>query len=287
MMDFIIVTGKSGAGKSIAVSALEDIGYYCIDNLPPQLISSVAELGKNNKKFGKIAVVTDTRGGSLFSDLFSCLDELTAKDINYKILFITAEESELVRRYRETRRKHPLSDSLNLPITALVKTESQRLDPVLQKADYIIDTTYLRNAQLKTRITEIFSDDNHSEHLNICCMSFGFKYGTPAEADLVFDARCFPNPFYNDELRHLTGLNEPVRDFVLQGEEIQEFIKKLFSLIDFLLPLYLKEGKSQLVIAIGCTGGKHRSVVTAQMLYEHISENGYQVTVNHRDISKE
>lgn len=287
MLDFIIVTGKSGAGKSIAVSALEDIGYYCIDNLPPQLIPNVAELGKSNEKFGKIAVVTDMRGGALFSDIFSCLDELTEKQIKYKILFITASESELIRRYRETRRKHPLSDNLDLPISSLVKLEAEKLDPVLQKADYIIDTTYLRNAQLKSRITEIFTDDKHSGHLNICCMSFGFKYGTPAEADLIFDARCFPNPFYNDNLRNLTGLNEPVREFVLQSKDMQTFLEKLFSMIDFLLPLYIKEGKSQLLIAVGCTGGKHRSVVTAQMLYEHIYKNKYHVTVNHRDISKQ
>jgi UPF0042 nucleotide-binding protein len=287
MLELLIVTGKSGSGKSLTIDALEDIGYYCIDNLPPQLISKVADLCiLNEESFNKLAVVTDMRGGVLFSDLFSCLDELDNKHKTNKILFIKSSDSSNIRRYIQSTTKHTLSEEYNLPIPDLVKMESEKLDPVLQKADYIVDTTYLRNAQLKERISELFTDDKHTGHLNIHCMSFGFKYGTPAEADLLFDVRCFPNPFYVEKLRHLTGLDKEIQDFVLESGEMKEFLNKLFDMLDFLIPLYIKEGKSQLVIGIGCTGGKHRSVVSAQLLFEHLSKMKYHVSVNHRDISK-
>ncbi len=286
-MQLLIVTGKSGAGKSCAMNALEDIGYFCMDNIPPQLITKVAEIcSHSDEKFNKIAIVTDIRGGSMFSELFDCLETLKSKSINYQILFITADNSELTRRYRETRRKHPLSEQSSLPVDKLVEMESNILTPVLQHADYIIDTTYTRPAQLKSRISELFTDNKLSGTLKIHCMSFGFKYGTPREADIMFDARCFPNPYYIEELKHQTGLDEPVRDFVLKSVDVQGFLDRVFSLLDFLVPLYIKEGKSQLVVAIGCTGGKHRSVVTTQMLYEHLKEHKFSVSVDHRDISK-
>lgn len=287
MLDFLIVTGKSGSGKSLTIEALEDIGYYCIDNLPPQLISKVADLCLHNvESFDKVAVVTDMRGGVLFEDLFSCLKSLDSKNVSYKILFITASDDELIRRYRESRRKHPLSESSNRPVSSLVHEESEKLVPVLQRADYVVDTTYFKNSQLKARISQLFLDDKHTGHLNIHCMSFGFKYGAPSEADLLFDVRCFPNPFYVEELRPLTGLDDKIKDFVLKSDDFNAFIDKLFNMIDFLTPLYIKEGKSQLVIAIGCTGGKHRSVVSTQLLFEHLAKNKYHVSVNHRDISK-
>lgn len=286
-MEFIIVTGMSGAGKSQAVNALEDIGFFCVDNMPPKLIPKVAELClESGEKKNHVAVVTDLRGGNMFDDIYDCLKDLKEQNIPYKILFLDAGEPELSRRFRETRRKHPLAEQSALPVSELIHRESELLRPVRERADYVIDTTFLSNSQLKDRISKLFLGDHTSDRLGIHCMSFGFKYGQPAEADLMFDVRCFPNPYYIDELRNLTGLDKAIRDYVLSSKEMKDFLKKLFDLIDFLTPLYVKEGKSQLVIAIGCTGGKHRSVVSTEMLYQHLLEKGLRVSVNHRDITK-
>lgn len=284
-MDFIIVTGLSGAGKSHAMHAMEDIGFYCIDNLPPKLISPVYDLCiQAQPQISQVAVVTDIRGGDMFSSLFEALDNLKGENKPYKILFLDANDIVLQNRFKETRRKHPLSEDTH-GIEQAVKLEREILRPVRERADYLIDTSLLSPAQLKQRIDSLFLD-NASNALSIHCVSFGFKYGMPTEADLVFDVRCLPNPYYVEELRKLNGLDEPVRAYVMKWEQTQGFIKRLLDLIDYMMPLYCNEGKSQLVIAVGCTGGHHRSVAIAQLLYDHLIAQGMHASVNHRDIQK-
>jgi UPF0042 nucleotide-binding protein len=284
-MAFVIVTGLSGAGKSRAINALEDIGFYCVDNMPPSLIPKFAELClKTGGKIENVAIVTDVRGGALFNGLFDSLDELNKQGGDYKILYLDASDDVLIHRFKETRRKHPLVEAGG-SISEALETERAILRPARERADYIIDTTNLSPAQLKERITVLFLGDKKTG-LIVNCMSFGFKYGIPAEGDLVFDVRCFSNPFYVDELKRLTGLDAPVRDYVFASSKTQGFMTRLFDLIDYLMPLYAEEGKSQLVVAIGCTGGKHRSVAIAEALYRHLLEKGVRTAVNHRDIRK-
>ncbi len=285
-MEFLIVTGLSGAGKSRAVDALEDIGFYCVDNIPPKLIPTFYDLcEKAGDTFSRVAVVTDIRGGDMFSSLFETLDDLKNEDKHYRILFLDANDFVLINRFKETRRKHPLAENHLGSLEQAVKLEREILRPVREKADYIIDTSFLSPAQLKERICNLFLGDA-SQALMVHCVSFGFKYGIPTEADLVFDVRCLPNPFYIEELKNLTGLDEPVYSYVMKWEQTKGVVQRLISLIDYMLPLYCDEGKSQLVIAIGCTGGKHRSVALAQLLYDHLLENGQRASVNHRDIRK-
>ncbi len=285
-MEFLIVTGLSGAGKSRAVDALEDIGFYCVDNIPPKLIPTFYDLcAKAGDTFSRVAVVTDIRGGDMFSSLFETLDDLKNEDKHYRILFLDANDYVLINRFKETRRKHPLAENNLGSLEQAVKLEREILRPVREKADYIIDTSFLSPAQLKERISNLFLGDS-SQALMVHCVSFGFNYGIPTEADLVFDVRCLPNPFYIEELKHLTGLDEPVYSYVMKWEQTKGVVQRLISLIDYMLPLYCDEGKSQLVIAIGCTGGKHRSVALAQLLYDHLLENGHRTSVNHRDIQK-
>lgn len=285
-MELLIVTGLSGAGKSRAVDALEDIGFFCIDNMPPKLISRFAEIAlQPDGKFSKVAVVTDVRGGEMFNDFQSELDLLKSLGIEFKLLFLDCQDQILMARYKETRRKHPLTDSTHPSMEKAISTERKLLMHAREQADYIIDTSSLSAIQLKEKISNIFLD-NISNGMLISCMSFGFKYGAPAEADLVFDVRCLPNPFYVDELKNKTGLDHEVSDYVMKWPQTQELMKKLLDLVDFLIPLYLGEGKSQLTIGFGCTGGKHRSVTFAEKLYAHLSEQGKKVAVNHRDILK-
>ena len=284
-MAFVVITGVSGAGKSRAVNSLEDLGFYCVDNMPPALIPKFAELCLQTEgKIRNVAIVTDVRGGALFNSLFDGLDELRKQGGEYKILFLDADDSVLIRRFKETRRRHPLQEA-GSSITDALRNERELLRPARERADYIIDTSNLSPAQLKEQITVLFMGDNRTG-LMVSCMSFGFKYGTPTESDLVFDVRCFPNPFYIDELKPLTGLDAPVRDYVFSSEKTCTFMKKLFDMIDFLLPLYMEEGKSQLVIAIGCTGGRHRSVAIAEALYRHLLDRGIRAAVSHRDIQR-
>lgn len=283
-MEFIIVTGVSGAGKSRAISDFEDIGFYCVDNIPPALIKKFAELCETNDDLHKIAVVTDSRGINFFEDFSAVLDDLDEKNFSYKILFLDATTEVLVNRFKETRRKHPLIDESG-SVEKAIESEKNLLNNIREKADYIIDTSRLSTSQLKQRIVSIF-EENPVETMKAICMSYGFKYGPANEADLMFDVRCLPNPFYVDGLRHKTGLDEPVKDYVLSKTTAIELLEKIKDLIDFLIPLYLKEGKSSLVIAFGCTGGKHRSVTFAQAIHEHLIEKGYISTVNHRDIDK-
>ena len=286
-MEFVIVTGLSGAGKSRAMNALEDIGFYCVDNIPPELILTFYDLCKksSDKNMQKVAIVTDIRGGVMFDSLFEVLDILKRENKPYKILFLDAKDEVLCRRYKETRRKHPLAENYKGLISQAIKLERDILKPIKDKSDYVIDTSLISPAQLKERISAIFLK-NSDYALVINCESFGFKYGTPAEADLVFDVRCLPNPFYIDTLKNLTGLDEQVRDYVMKSEHTKGFIKRLVSLIDYMLPLYCNEGKSQLLIAIGCTGGKHRSVALTEYIYNHLLSMQQRATVHHRDINK-
>ncbi|MBQ8869378.1 MAG: RNase adapter RapZ [Oscillospiraceae bacterium] len=285
-MEIVIVTGLSGSGKSRAMVALEDIGYFCIDNMPPQLIPKISEICTNgkNEKLSKVAIATDVRGGDLFYALYDGLDELKKQNISYKILFLDCVDAVLMNRYKETRRKHPLDDGM-LGTQSAINAERAMLRRIRESADYIIDTSFLSPSQLKERIISLFLGDKRKSMI-VRCVSFGFKYGLPNEADLVFDVRCIPNPFYIDALKDKTGLDESVYDYVMKWPQAQIYEKKLVDMIDYLIPLYIDEGKSQLVIAIGCTGGKHRSVVFSEILKKHISENGINVSVNHRDIDK-
>ncbi len=284
-MEFVIVTGMSGAGKSQTLNAMEDINYYCMDNLPPTLLPDFAELCYESKrKIEKVAVVADIRGGKFFNDLFKSLKTLEDKGIKYRILFLDAADNVLIKRYKEHRRPHPLA--LEGRVNDGIVEERQILEEVKQKADYIIDTSNLTIAMLKEEIKEIFLEGKESKKLTISVVSFGFKHGLLLDADLVFDVRFLPNPYYIEELKELTGMDEEVRNYVLKWEEAQIFINKLYDMISYLIPLYIKEGKSQLVIGIGCTGGKHRSVTIANVLYEKLLEDGNRVIVSHRDCNK-
>ncbi len=286
-MELIIVTGMSGAGKSRAVDALEDIGYYCVDNMPPVLIPTFVSLCLNSKDVrDKVALVADIRLGAKFTDLFSVLSDLDNMNVKYKILFIDADNDVIMRRYQETRRKHPLADEFNTPsLLEAIEKERKLTLAARQRADYILDTSDVMSSQFKEKIVKLFLD-NASNSLKIYSISFGFKYGVPKEADLVFDVRCLPNPFYIPELKTHTGLEEPVRNFVMNYDSAKELEIKLYDLIDFLIPLYRSEGKSQLTIAVGCTGGRHRSVVFAELLNKHLLEKGNDVSVFHRDLRR-
>ena len=284
-MNLLIVTGMSGAGKSLAANALEDMGYFCVDNIPPAIIPvfvNFSERGGEGLK--KLAIVTDIRGGEMFNEISDVLQKLKENNVDYKILFLDAEDRVLLRRYKENRRKHPLCDS-GLSVSEAVKSERKTLKEIREKADYTVDTSLISVSQLKNQLADIFlSDDN--DGLKILCKSFGFKYGADADADLVFDVRCLPNPYYIEELKKKTGLDEAVSNYVMGFPESQEFAEKIKGFLDFSVPLYLKEGKSQLIIAFGCTGGKHRSVTFAELVYSHLKENGFDVSTFHRDIKK-
>lgn len=285
-MEMLIITGMSGAGKSRAISTLEDIGYYCVDNMPVKLIGKFAELANQSEStISQMAIVVDARGGKMFREFGRALDELKQNRIHYKLLFLDCDNNVLLTRYKETRRKHPLLNTENTSLEQAIATERELLLEARQRADYQIDTTNLSPMQLKEKITSIFLENANGGML-ISCMSFGFKHGAPREADLVFDVRCLPNPFYITELKPKTGLDFAVSDYVMSWPQSQKLYEKLEDLVDFLVPLYISEGKSQLVIAVGCTGGKHRSVTFAEKLFHHLQDSGKNVTVNHRDITK-
>ena len=284
-MDLLIVTGMSGAGKSQAANALEDMGYYCVDNIPPTIIPALVNLSlREGSTLKKIAIVTDIRGGDMFSDLEDILYQLKNQEIEYKIIFIDADDNVLVRRYKENRRKHPLSEG-TISISDAVREERKRLETIRAVSDYVVDTTYISISQLREKLLDIFGM-GVKKSLNIQCKSFGFKYGADTEADLVIDVRCLPNPFYIEELKNKTGLEKQVRDYVLSTDESKQFFEKLAEFIDCAVPLYSKEGKSQLIIAFGCTGGKHRSVTFAQLMCKRLTEKNYNCKAIHRDIHK-
>jgi len=286
-MELKIVTGMSGAGKTNFVQVLEDMGYYCVDNLPPRLLRSFAGLCMQaENQTDKVAIVMDVRSREVFGDIFEGVSQLLDDRRSARILFLDCEDSVLIRRYKETRRSHPLMGRDRISIEQALSAERPLLERIRESADYVIDTTYLSAKQLRERVVGIFLDDKNQAML-VNCMSFGFKYGLPREADLVFDVRCLPNPFYLPELKYHTGLEAPVREYVLKWEQTQNLIPKLFDLVDYLLPLYRDEGKTQLTVAVGCTGGKHRSVVFAQLLGEHLQEEKVWYQISHRDIEKD
>lgn len=283
-MEFVVLTGLSGAGKTQAMHSMEDIGFFCVDNLPPALIPVFYDLClKSESNMGRVAVVSDTRGGELFKAFFTAMESLKADNKSYRILFMDASDGVLVRRFKETRRKHPLD--LAGSLEQAVRLERDMLGPVRESSDFVIDTTGLSPAQLKGRIAELFLTSS-SDSMSVHCISFGFKYGIPMEADLVMDVRCLPNPFYDPELRPKTGLDPDVRDYVMETDETRGFLTRYTALLDYLLPLYEKEGKSQLVVAVGCTGGHHRSVALAQFTCDYLGAKGVKASVTHRDMQK-
>lgn len=286
-MRFVIVTGLSGAGKTQATRTLEDLGYFCVDNLPPKLIPKFAELCTQSKgKIEKVALVIDIRGGVFFNDFFDSIKYLKDNEFEYEILFLEASDEVLIKRFKETRRSHPLSpDGRVLTGIAL---EREKLREIKNAADLIIDTSKYEIRHLRERINEAYGDKTHPEkNLTITVLSFGFKYGIPVDSDLVFDVRFIPNPFYIPELKKYSGNDDPVKNYVLNQEETKTFIEKLMDMLRYLIPNYIKEGKRQLIISIGCTGGRHRSVAIANELYERLNSENYNSKIEHRDVTED
>lgn len=281
-MKAIIVTGLSGAGKTQAIACLEDMGYYCIDNMPPALIKSFIDLTGNHKGIDKAAFVIDVRGGNLFDDLMVSLEELRKDDIDYKILYLEASDRTLLRRYNETRRNHPLSEGG--PVARGLRLERERLEVLRKKADYIIDTSNMKTVQLWDEIKHLITSGENKKTFIINIMSFGYKRGTPLAGDLVFDMRFIPNPYYVKSLRPLTGNNAKVSKYVLKHEITQEFLQKAVDMIEMLIPFYIREGKYSLNVCIGCTGGHHRSVAVANEMNRRLQEKGRRTTLEHRDL---
>lgn len=285
-MKFLIVTGLSGAGKSLSIRYLEDLGYFCVDNLPPALIVKFAELWKQSKSTTEnIALVIDIRGGKFFDQLQASLEELKSAGFDYEILFLEASDEILIKRYKASRRKHPLAADGR--IIRGIKAERRKLEHIKSKASFIIDSTNMMPSDLKDEMKHIFVEGGTSEGINISVVSFGFKYGIPLDADMVFDVRFLPNPYYIESLKKYSGMDEGVRNYVMQWPEAVEFMNKLTDMVEFLIPNFIKEGKSQLVIAVGCTGGRHRSVTMANMLSQKMKENKHRVMTEHRDIEED
>ena len=285
-MNLLVVTGLSGAGKSMAVNALEDIGFFCIDNIPAGLMPRLIDFAlQGENQLSRVAVVLDVRGLRTARDVDKALAALDEKQVDCEILFLDASDEVIQRRYKETRRQHPLTISEGLPIREAIARERQMLTPLRERAKYVIDTSMLTTAQNRERVCSLFLNKGQTG-MSLMVVSFGFKYGVPQEADLVFDVRCLPNPFYVPELKNLTGLDQPVADYVMQSPESQEFLRRIESFLEYALPLYVKEGKSQLMIAVGCTGGKHRSITFARKIGEFCQKLGYAPSVQHRDAKR-
>ncbi len=282
---FVLITGFSGAGKSQAIQSMEDLGYFCVDNLPPTLIPKFADMcAQSGGNLQHIALVCDVRGRQFFSELFEALNDLQRIGLNYEILFLEARDEVLIRRYKETRRRHPLAPHGR--ISEGIKEERELLEKIRGNADKILDTSSLTPRELKTEITKLFSQHKIKGNIHITFVSFGFKYGITLDADMVLDVRFLPNPHYVASLRPLNGQDKGVERYVNQWAITEKFMDKTKDLLEFLLPCYIKEGKSQLVVAIGCTGGQHRSVVISEALAHFLRGLDYQVVVEHRDIKK-
>ena len=286
-MEFLIVTGMSGAGKTQAIRCLEDLGFYCVDNLPPTLITKFAEVCfKTEGKIDKIAIVVDIRGRTFFDDLLGSLSKLDKEGYLYEVLYLEATDETLVKRYKESRRKHPLAPDGR--IINGISIEKKKLKGIRERANKIINTSKLTNKELSEEITMAYGDVGQIESpLLINVISFGFKYGIPLDADLVMDVRFIPNPYYIADLKPFSGLDKPVKEYVLSKTETQQFVEKFIDMLKFLIPNYKIEGKRQLIVAIGCTGGRHRSVAIANKVYEVLNHNGNNVTIDHRDINED
>ena len=283
-IQFVLITGLSGAGKSQTIDIFEDLGYFCVDNLPPLLIPKFAEMCKQSDgKINRVALVCDIRGRDFFEELFESLAELEDSGFHFEILFLEASREALVRRYKETRRRHPLNENT---ILDSIDKEINLLSEIRGKASNIIDTTYLSTQELKEKISTLYMRGEREKSLQVTIISFGYKYAVPTDADLVFDVRFLPNPHYVERLQPLTGQYEEVREYVWKWPVTSNFYQKLEDLLLFLLPHYVREGKNHLIIAIGCTGGKHRSVALADDLYQLLQQEGYSLGIEHRDIKK-
>lgn len=284
-MKIVIITGLSGAGKSEVLNVLEDRGFYCMDNLPPALLLDFVKLfDKTQYVIDKIALVLDIRSGIFFDDLFEHLDMLKTRGFEYELLFLDSSDKILIKRFKELRRPHPLN--LDGSIIDGIKKERELLKKLKEEADYIIDTSELSRAVLQKEVLEIFIEGKTSKNITVSIVSFGFKRGIPLDLDLLFDVRFLPNPYYIEELKQHTGNDKEVQDYVMKWEEAQVFFEKLKDMIEFLIPYYTKEGKTQLIVGIGCTGGKHRSVTLANKLYEYLDSKNHRTTIEHRDIKE-
>ena len=285
-MKLVIVTGMSGAGKTVALKMLEDIGFYCVDNLPISLVDKFVQLVSGGTDIKKTALGLDIRSGEELENLDEILENWRGSDVDVQVLFLDANDAVLIKRYKETRRVHPLAGAGRLENG--IEKEREKLAFLKNEADYIIDTSMLLTRELRKELEKIFLQDARYKNMYVTVLSFGFKYGVPEDADLGFEVRFLPNPYYDEHLRPLTGQVQAVRDYVMRGTTAEIFLKKLYDMIDFLLPNYINEGKNQLVIAVGCTGGKHRSVTIARALYEHLEAVGeYGIRIDHRDIEKD
>ena len=286
-MEFLIITGLSGGGKSQAADIIEDLDFYCVDNMPVALIPKFAELCAATKgRYEKVALVTDVREKNGIKDIFNTLEELRSMDFGYKILFMEAEPKVIIKRYKESRRPHPLALKVGGSIEAAIAKETEQLQPIRDLADYIVNTSHTTLGQLQNQLYTYFSDKGADRSINVNVMSFGFKYGIPLDADLVFDVRFLPNPFYVEELKDHSGADDCVRDYVFKFEQTNVFMEKLTEMIEYLLPHYIEEGKYSLNIAIGCTGGRHRSVAVATALGEYLRSKGLPAFNINRDMNK-
>jgi RNase adapter protein RapZ len=284
-MPFVILSGLSGAGKTQAIDAFEDAGYFCVDNLPPQLLSPLVDLFRiEGSKVQRVAVVCDVRGGEYFAEIDRVLDELGAAGVEYSLVFLEASDDVLVARFKETRRRHPLAAKDS--VLDGIKREREQLNALRERANHIIDTSGITIQELKLWLNEEIIHRGRRQSITFSFVSFGYKYGIPIDADLLFDVRFLPNPFYDLALRPLTGLDQEVRDYVLSSVDGAEFFAVFLPLLDYLFPRYVAEGKAHLTIGIGCTGGRHRSVTIAAWLADHYAAEGLQTTVRHRDMNK-
>ena len=285
-MEFLVITGLSGAGKSRAADVLEDLEYYCVDNMPVALIPRFAELCLDTQgRYEKVALVTDARERDGFGELLSTIDELKAMDCIVRILYMDADVKTLVRRYKESRRPHPLAGP-GISVEQAIQKEEALLAPIRARADFVVNSSSLTLGMLQNKLFSLFAGEGKKREIDITVMSFGFKHGIPLDADLVFDVRFLPNPFYVEELRPLSGLDRPVAEFVFRYQQTREFMEKVQEMIDFLLPYYIEEGKLGLTIAVGCTGGRHRSVAIAAALNDYFKAKGLSSVNVNRDIDK-
>ena len=285
-MEILIITGLSGGGKSKAASFLEDMGFYIVDNMPAAMILKFAEFcAGGGGRYNRVALVYDVRTATSFTELFDVLDQLKTMECRCRMLFLDASPEVIIQRYKETRRRHPLREETD-SLEEAVRRERALMEPLKERADVVIDTSHTSTAQLRSLLMREFTNETEQESMTVHVLSFGFKYGLPMEADLVLDVRFLPNPYYIAELRPQTGLDQGVEDYVLSFRQTRDYLAKLEDLLSFTLPLYAEEGKTSLVIAVGCTGGRHRSVVVSHALAEFIRKKGYPVTENHRDMAR-